>query len=108
MTHHEQLGKVLGVVQTDAGVYSEYIESQIDVSHWPRVYLKAIIHDEHLQFYASADGAQWHVFPVICDFTKLSADYAGGFTGAFAGLCAQDLRGTHMCADFDYFQLQNQ
>ena len=108
VTHHEQMGKVVGVVQTDAGVYSEHIESQLTVSHWPRVYLKAMIHDESLRFYASADGENWHAFPITCDFTKLSADYAGGFTGAFAGVCAQDLRGTSICADFDYFQLENQ
>jgi xylan 1,4-beta-xylosidase len=107
VTHEEKLGIVIGVVQTDAGVYQEFTDSQLVISHWPRVYLKAAMHDECLQFYASADARQWHVFPVLCDFTKLSADYAGGFTGAFAGLCVQDLRGTHIEADFDYFQLRN-
>ena len=107
VTHDETLGKVVGVVQTDAGVYLEHTPCQIAISDWPRIFLKAVIHDETLEFQASADGQVWHSFPVTCDFTKLSADYAGGFTGAFAGLCAQDLGGTRAVADFDYFQLQN-
>lgn len=107
VTHDEKLGKVVGVVQTDAGVYLEHTPCQIAISDWPRIFLKAVIHDETLEFQASADGQVWHSFPVTCDFTKLSADYAGGFTGAFAGLCAQDLGGTRAIADFDYFQLQN-
>lgn len=107
VTHDEKLGKVVGIVQTDAGVYLEHSQCQIAISDWSRVFLKAIIRDETLVFHASDDGRIWHAFPVICDFTKLSADYAGGFTGAFAGLCVQDLRGTRINADFDSFQMQN-
>ena len=94
-------------MQTDAGIYLEHTQCQIAISDWSRVFLKAIVRDEILVFHASGDGRIWHVFPVICDFTKLSADYAGGFTGAFAGLCVQDLRGTRINADFDSFQMQN-
>jgi xylan 1,4-beta-xylosidase len=106
-THHETLGKVLGVVQTDAGIYKEFIECQYAINDWTRIYLKAVIHDHQLEFQASPDGRQWRTFPVQCDFSKLSVDYAGGFTGAFACLCAQDLGGTSTSADFDFFQMLN-
>ncbi|MFP4188954.1 MAG: hypothetical protein ACLFR5_06065 [Halobacteriales archaeon] len=33
-----------------------------------------------------------------------SACRLGRFTGAFVGLCCQDLAGTRKAADFDYFE----
>ena len=50
----------------------------------------------------------WRALPQVHDASIVS-DEAGpptlpNFTGAFVGVCAQDLAGTHRLADFDYFE----
>lgn len=110
LTHDEARGKVLGVVLTDDGVYDELADSQITVAGWQRVYLRAELDNERLQFFASPDGNDWQTVGPVLDATKLSDDYGQGlhFTGAFAGLCAQDLSGTRAFADFDYFEMREE
>lgn len=110
VTHDETQGKVLGVVLTDDGVYDDLAESQLAVGDWPRCHLRAEIDYERLQFFASPDGARWLSVGPVLDAGKLSDDYGQGlhFTGAFVGLCAQDLGGTRAIADFDYFEMKHQ
>jgi xylan 1,4-beta-xylosidase len=105
VTHDENLGKVLGVILTDDGVYDELTESQVAINDWQQVFLRATVTDENLQFSASPDGETWRNIGPVLDFSKLSDDYGSTlrFTGAMIGLCAQDLNGTHTVADFDYF-----
>ncbi len=107
VTHHEERGKILGIVLTDDGTYDELTESEIEINNWPRVFLRATIDHDKLQFSASSDGTTWQAIGPVLDATKLSDDYGQGlhFTGAFVGLCAQDLGGTNAVADFDYFSV---
>lgn len=107
VTHHERLGKILGIVLTDNGVYDELPGGELTIHDWPTCYLRADIDREKLQFSASRDGANWLALGPLLDATKLSDDYGDGlhFTGAMVGLCAQDLAGTRAIADFDYFSL---
>jgi xylan 1,4-beta-xylosidase len=44
----------------------------------------------------------------VLDASRLSDDYGNylHFTGAMAGLCAQDVGGTKAVADFDYFEMR--
>jgi xylan 1,4-beta-xylosidase len=104
-THDEKLGKVVGIVQTDDGVYDELLDSQIPINDWKDVFLRAEIAREKLQYSASPDGKTWQKIGPVLDMSKLSDDYGSTlrFTGAMVGLCAQDLGGTHAVADFDYF-----
>ena len=107
-TYHEDQGRILGVVQTDEGVYQELGDSPIPINDWPDLYLRAETDYEKLQFFASKDGIHWIAIGPILAMTKLSDDYGAGafrFTGAFCGLCAQDLGGTRVHADFDYFTM---
>jgi xylan 1,4-beta-xylosidase len=69
------------------------------------VYLRAEIDRARLQFSASPDGENWQLIGPLLDASKLSDDYGSilHFTGAFIGLCCQDLKGHKLCADFDYF-----
>jgi len=108
VTHDEKLGKVLGVVLTDDGVYDELADSQIAINDWKQVFLRASVDGERLQFSASPDGQAWQNIGSVLDFSKLSDDYGSTlrFTGAMVGICAQDLNGTHAVADFDYFDYQ--
>jgi xylan 1,4-beta-xylosidase len=108
VTHDEKLGKVLGVVLTDDGVYDELVEGQIVIHDWKQVFLRAEVNREQLQFGASPDGQAWQNIGPVLDMSKLSDDYGSTlrFTGAMIGLCAQDVGGTQAIADFDYFDYQ--
>jgi xylan 1,4-beta-xylosidase len=98
-------GGKLGIVLTDDGRYDELGDLVVD---WPRYFLRVEIDHERLQFSASPDGRAWRPIGPVLDATRLSDDYGQGlhFTGAFVGLCAQDLGGTRVAADFDYFEMK--
>ena len=109
VTHDEALGTTLGIILTDDGIYDELTASQVIVNDWGRIYLRVEIDFEKLQFSTSPDGINWQNIGPILDATKLSDDYGKSilhFTGAFVGLCCQDLAGTRANADFDYFGLR--
>ena len=105
VTRDEKLGKILGVVLTDDGVYDELTDSQIAINDWKQVHLRAEVDCEKLQFSASPDGQMWRIIGPVLDMSKLSDDYGSTlrFTGAMVGLCAQDVGGTRAIADFNYF-----
>ncbi|MFT3788671.1 MAG: glycoside hydrolase family 43 protein [Tepidisphaeraceae bacterium] len=111
ITHDERAdGRVLGIVQTDDGAYSELPETQIKLDGWPdAIHLRAHIDRERLQFSASADGAAWRAVGCPLDFTRLSDDYGSTlrFTGPMAGVCCQDLNVASAMADVDFFEMQN-
>jgi xylan 1,4-beta-xylosidase len=108
VTHDEKLGKVVGILLTDDGVYDEPADSQMAINDWEQVFLRAQVDGERLQFSASPDGQAWQNVGPVLDYSKLSDDYGSTlrFTGALVGLCAQDLNGAHAVADFDYFDYQ--
>jgi xylan 1,4-beta-xylosidase len=105
VSHHETSGKILGITQTDDGVYSELSDSQIAIGGWQKIYIRAEIDFARLQFSASPDGKNWRNIGAVLDMTKISDDYGSvfHFTGAMVGLCCQDLKDNALCADFDYF-----
>lgn len=113
ISHDEQLGKCLGIMLSDRGVYDEPLEAPVSIEGWERCYMKAVIRYESLRFYYSRDGEEWLAIGGEMDATKLSDENAElvkdgialdqGFTGAFIGICAQDLSGRQLHADFDYF-----
>ena len=107
VTHHETLGKVLGITLTDDGSYDEPDVSPLVINDWKQCYLRAIIDAPCLQFFASPNGAVWQKIGPVLDASKLSDDYGHylHFTGAMAGICAQDLNNRTAMADFDYFEM---
>lgn len=104
VTYDETEGKVIGVVLTDLGNYDEL--GGVCIEGWSRVFMRASIDRERLQFSASADGGTWLDIGPVLDFSKISDDYVQGFTGAMIGLCAQDVSGNRLHADFDYFSIE--
>jgi xylan 1,4-beta-xylosidase len=104
ISHDEEYGKHLAVVINDQGKYDES-EDVVRIDGWEKCYLKASIRYETAQFSYSADGADWRPIGRELYMGILADEYAGklSFTGAFAGICVQDLRGTRLHADFDYF-----
>jgi xylan 1,4-beta-xylosidase len=74
------------------------------------VHLRVEVDYERLYFAYRADGQDWCWLPGPLDASILS-DEAGppgnpNFTGAFVGMCCQDVAGTRRPADFDYFEYQ--
>jgi xylan 1,4-beta-xylosidase len=105
VTHDESRGKILGIALTDDGIYDELAGSETAINDWRQVFLRAEVNRERLQFSASPDGKAWQNIGPVLDMSRLSDDYGSTlrFTGAMAGLCAQDTGGTRATADFDYF-----
>jgi len=105
VTRDELRGKILGLVQTDDGAYDELADSEIAINDWKQVFLRAEVDHQQLQFSASPDGKLWSNVGPVLDASKLSDDYGAGlhFTGAMVGVCAQDIGGGMLNADFDYF-----
>lgn len=104
ISHDEQHGKHLAVIINQQGVYDES-EDRVSIQGWTQCYLKAIICKEKGQFYYAADGETWKSIGPELYMGVLADEYSNklSFTGAFAGICVQDLRGTRLHADFDYF-----
>ncbi len=109
----EKLGRCIGIMNSDRGVYDEPLATPISIEGYDKIYLKAKLHYAELQFYYSVDGFNWTAIGPKLDAGKisdenaetLSGDYLidQGFTGAFLGICVQDLGGFGKHADFDYF-----
>ncbi|WP_342479969.1 glycoside hydrolase family 43 protein [Paenibacillus sp. FSL L8-0340] len=106
VTADEIRGVSLGVVLCRAGKYDEISSMQISVKGWERYYLKAEINRRDIVFYASPDGEAWTAMCTPLDFGTLSDEYGGklGFTGSYAGVCAQDLDQQSKKAYFDFFE----
>lgn len=112
ISRDERLGRCLGIMSSDRGIYDEPLESPVSIESWDKVHLKAKVNYEQLTFYYSKDGAEWTAIGPVLDAGKISDENAEtvsgnylidqGFTGAFIGLCAQDLSGSGKHADFDY------
>ncbi|WP_326613936.1 glycoside hydrolase family 43 protein [Streptomyces scopuliridis] len=109
VTHTEGRGRVLGVVLSDDGTYRELADDDVDIDDWPLIHLRARFDEAELRFSASPDGIAWQPVGPLLDASKLSDDYGDRlrFTGAFVGVCAQDLGGTRVQADFDWFELRD-
>jgi xylan 1,4-beta-xylosidase len=71
------------------------------------VYLRVRVRNDRLAFSWSLDGGEWERFGPALDAGLLSDEAGRGedaqFTGAFVGMCCQDMAGTGRPADFAYF-----
>lgn len=107
-----QLGKHLAIMSChgDPGLAAVFPLQHEPIALPDRqpVYLRADIDYQRLVFSWSLDGEKWQRVPVVLD-NSLIADEVGrgegaSFTGAFIGMCCQDLAGTRLPADFDFFE----
>ena len=71
------------------------------------MHLRVEVDFERLYFAYRIEGREWSRLPGPLDASILSDEAAApgtpNFTGAFVGVCCQDLAGTGRPADFDYF-----
>jgi xylan 1,4-beta-xylosidase len=88
-------------LQTDA------FTTPIPIPAGTPVGLRVEVDYERLRFAYRVEGQDWHWLPEQFDASILSDEAAApgspNFTGAFVGMCCQDMAGTARTADFDYF-----
>jgi xylan 1,4-beta-xylosidase len=74
------------------------------------VHLRVEVDYERLRFGYRVEGQEWNWLPEQFDASILSDEATApglpNFTGAFVGMCCQDLAGTTRPADFDYFEYE--
>jgi len=109
VSHDEELGTCLGIISRigKENIFTEPLETDISIADWPRVYLRATVDVDVLQFSYSPDGETWQNIGEEFDASTLSDEYAREgfrFTGAFVGICCQDMSGRRKEADFDWFE----
>ncbi|RDW20629.1 glycoside hydrolase family 43 protein [Oceanobacillus chungangensis] len=105
VTHDEDKGICLGIIESKYGNYDELLSDDIALLGQSLHHLKAHIKDQWLNFSYSMDGESWIQVGDKIDISHLSDDDADyiRFTGTFVGMCAQDLSGQNKHADFAYF-----
>nr|WP_281175931.1 hypothetical protein [Domibacillus tundrae] len=104
VTHHEETGKCLGIIESKNGKYDELLDEGIPLTS-SSTKLKAEIQNEWLHFYFAENNHEWQKVGGPIDIGHLSDDDADyiRFTGTFVGICAQDLSGQKKNSYFDYF-----
>ncbi len=98
---------IMSCNKLEAGLKVEPIE----VTDAEKIYLKADFNGSELQFYYAVEEGQWLAIDLVLDGSELSDDYVRdsdkryrpAFTGAFVGICCQDISGQGQHADFEYF-----
>ncbi|MNC25944.1 Beta-xylosidase [compost metagenome] len=76
-----------------------------------RVHLRVSVDHDQLQFaWALHEDDEFMPIGPVLDASTLSdeACQEGWFTGAFVGICCQDLTGFRKAADFDYFEYKEE
>ena len=88
-------------------VQSDVFTAPIAISTERRVRMRVDVDFERLRFAYQVEGSGWQVLPQVFDASILSDEATApglpNFTGAFVGVACQDLAGTALPADFDYF-----
>ncbi|MEO8096237.1 MAG: glycoside hydrolase family 43 protein [Acidobacteriota bacterium] len=108
VSHDADLGKHLRVMSClPDQLQSDVFGAPIPIATGHAVRLRVEVDFERLYFaYAIGDG-KWTRLPGHLDASILSDEAAApgspNFTGAFVGVCCQDLTGAGHPADFDYF-----
>lgn len=107
VTHHEELGTCIGIIQSINGVYHEILDRDIRLDEGT-YRLKVRIQREKARFMYAVQDGEWNEIGPELDVSHLSDEYADyiRFTGNFIGLCVQDLSGERKPADFDYFRYE--
>jgi len=105
ISQDEEMGKCLGILTCDNNDFNYPLDTDVCIEGWKKCFLKVNVEYDRLQFSYSAEGVNWSTIGPVCDASTLSDEYCqeGRFTGAFIGLCCQDLSGQRKYADFDYF-----
>jgi len=108
VSHDAALGKHIRVMSClPDQVQSDAFSAPAAIPAGVPVHLRVEVDFERLYFAYRVEGDRWRRLPGPLDASILSDEAAPpgtpNFTGAFVGVCCQDLAGTCRPADFDYF-----
>jgi len=109
VSHDERVGKHLRVMSCIPDqVQTDTFTDPIPVGTEAPLHLRVEVDRQRLQFAYRVGDEPWRWLPQLFDASILSDEATApglpNFTGAFVGMCCQDLAGTAMPADFDYFE----
>ena len=113
VSRDEDKGKSINIMVCDNSNFSFPLSAPVSVDETKEIGLKVEVSYDKLQFLYSLDQQNWVKIGKVMDASILSDDYPetknqGKFTGAFVGLCCQDLSGQRTPAYFDYFEYVEQ
>ena len=111
ISHEETVGQHVRVMTClPDQVQSDVFTAPLAIPTGRRVHLRVEVDYERLRFGYQVEGSDWRWLPQQFDASILSDEATApglpNFTGAFVGVACQDLAGTAMPADFDYFEYQ--
>jgi xylan 1,4-beta-xylosidase len=108
----EEAGRTLSLVscldgrhEFPIGGRSPFVQLEFDGP----VFLRVVTDYAALRFAYSENGFQWRAVGPELETAVLSDEYSRkkSFTGAFVGMCCQDLQGLRRPADFDFFEYRS-
>ncbi|MEX0322700.1 MAG: glycoside hydrolase family 43 protein [Puniceicoccaceae bacterium] len=104
ISYDEWAGRTLNIIRTDRALSREVLEEDISLPDDGPVRMKVRFNKASLQFFYAVEDLDWKAIGPELNGAILSDDYGNlGFTGAFVGLCTQDLTGEELHADFSCF-----
>ena len=109
VSYDPDLGKHIRVMSClPDQLQSDVFSAPIRIPPGTPVHLRVEVDYERLYFAYRLEGGEWSWMPGPLDASVLSDEAAApgtpNFTGAFVGICCQDLAGSLLPADFDYFK----
>jgi len=111
LSQDEKLGKYLGAMSClPDSTQADFFTAPIAVPEGKPVHLRVEVDYDRLCFAYRVEGEHqdWRWLPQQFDASMLSDEATApgqpNFTGAFIGMCCQDLAGTSKPADFDFFE----
>ncbi|AUX21502.1 beta-xylosidase [Sorangium cellulosum] len=108
LSHDERAGRSLALLGSERGKLTWLTDAPLPVAA-PRVHLRFELSGKDLRFSCSEDGERFDALGPVLDASILSDERTSvgiGFTGTFAALCAHDLTGAFLHADFDHLDYQ--
>jgi xylan 1,4-beta-xylosidase len=104
LSHDETLGRTLNIIATDAARSGEVLRADVPVPATGAIGMRLLLKGAALQFEFRIPGGEWTGIGPALNGAILSDDYNHlGFTGAFVGICCQDISGRKRPADFSCF-----
>lgn len=115
ISHDEAVGKHIGIMNCLADTTQKSVyplqSNPIVLTPGQPVSLRVGVTYENLEFSWSLDENTWDKIDITLNAGLLSDEAGRGedanFTGAFVGMCAQDLSGCKKYADFKYFEYRD-
>ncbi|MDE2134697.1 MAG: glycoside hydrolase family 43 protein [Alphaproteobacteria bacterium] len=111
VSHDDTAGKHIRVMSAlPDQPQSDSFTPPIAIARGKPVHLRVEVDFERLRFAFRMDDGDWQWLPQQFDASILSDEAAApgspNFTGAFVGMACQDLAGTGLPADFDFFEVK--